>query len=559
MSTILTLHDPQTAREYYANGVWRGDTLYSLLLGHARTRPQAYALRDSTRRITWSQLAQWVDALASEMHAAGLKRGQRVSVWLPNRIEAAVVFLACSRNGYICNPSLHQNYTVNEITQLLDRIQTAVLFAQAGYGSDADRADVFAAAKALPAMKRVYRMLPAGAQSAQDEYAQFPALGSKPGALPEPDLNPDKIVYLAFTSGTTGMPKGVLHSDNTLLANGRAMVKDWHHDDKTILFSHSPLSHHIGTVAIEQSLVAGFEVVVNDLPVGKKPLDWIVETGATYVMGVPTHAMDILADMKSRSMVKLGNVNLFYMAGSVIPPQTAKSFLDMGIKPQNIYGMTENGSHQYTLPDDDVEVITATCGRACGGYETRLWDQENPDIEAKPGELGEIGTRGGLLMLGYFNNQSATENSFNAGGWFLSGDLGRFDAKGNLQIVGRKKDLIIRGGHNIYPAHIENLTVKHPAVLKAAAFPIADERLGERVCLAIIARDGTALDAGQMLDHLGEHGLSKYDMPEYFICMEAFPQTASGKILKRELVEMAKAGKLKPASVRWVSPEKRKA
>ena len=559
MSTILTLHDPQTAREYYANGVWRGDTLYSLLLGHARTRPQAYALRDSTRRITWSQLAQWVDALASEMHGAGLKRGQRVSVWLPNRLEAAVVFLACSRNGYICNPSLHQNYTVNEITQLLDRIQTAVLFAQAGYGSDADRADVFAAAKALPAMKRVYRMLPAGAPSAQDEYAQFPALGSKPGALPEPDLNPDKIVYLAFTSGTTGMPKGVLHSDNTLLANGRAMVKDWHHDDKTILFSHSPLSHHIGTVAIEQSLVAGFEVVVNDLPVGKKPLDWIVETGATYVMGVPTHAMDILADMKSRGMVKLGNVNLFYMAGSVIPPQTAKSFLDMGIKPQNIYGMTENGSHQYTLPDDDVEVITATCGRACGGYETRLWDQENPDIEAKPGELGEIGTRGGLLMLGYFNNQSATENSFNAGGWFLSGDLGRFDAKGNLQIVGRKKDLIIRGGHNIYPAHIENLTVKHPAVLKAAAFPIADERLGERVCLAIIARDGTALDAGQMLDHLGEHGLSKYDMPEYFICMEAFPQTASGKILKRELVEMAKAGKLKPASVRWVSPEKRKA
>ena len=364
MSTILTLHDPQTAREYYANGVWRGDTLYSLLLGHARTRPQAYALRDSTRRITWSQLAQWVDALASEMQAAGLKRGQRVSVWLPNRIEAAVVFLACSRNGYVCNPSLHQNYTVNEITQLLDRIQTAVLFAQAGYGSDADRADVFAAAKALPAMKRVYRMLPAGAQSAQDEYAQFPALGSKPGALPEPDLNPDKIVYLAFTSGTTGMPKGVLHSDNTLLANGRAMVKDWHHDDKTILFSHSPLSHHIGTVAIEQSLVAGFEVVVNDLPVGKKPLDWIVETGATYVMGVPTHAMDILADMKSRGMGKLGNVNLFYMAGSVIPPQTAKSFLDMGIKPQNIYGMTENGSHQYTLPDDDVEVITATSSSA---------------------------------------------------------------------------------------------------------------------------------------------------------------------------------------------------
>jgi len=560
MSTILTLHDPQTARGYYEQGVWRDDTLYSLMREHARVRPDAYALRDSRRRITWSQLAQWVDALAAELHAAGLKRGQRVSVWLPNRVEAAVVLLACSRNGYVCNPSLHQNYTVADIVQLLDRIQTAVLFSQPGYGADADRVDVFAAAAALPAMKRVYRLASPGVESAESgTHAKFPALGSAPGALPEPDLNPDKITYLAFTSGTTGMPKGVLHSDNTLLANGRAMVGDWHHDDQTILFSHSPLSHHIGTVAIEQSLVAGFEVVVNDLPAGKKPLDWIVETGATYVMGVPTHAMDILSDMKSRGMKKLGNVSIFYMAGSIIPPQTAKSFLDMGIKPQNIYGMTENGSHQYTLPDDDVEVITTTCGRACHGYETRLWDQENPDIEAKPGELGEIGTRGALLTLGYFNNQSATENSFNASGWFLSGDLGRLDAKGNLQIVGRKKDLIIRGGHNIYPAHIENLTVKHPAVLKAAAFPIADERLGERVCLAIIARDGTRLDAVQMLDHLGEHGLSKYDMPEYFIAMEAFPQTASGKILKRELVEMAKTGKIQPTAVRWVSPEKRKA
>ncbi|MBI2292137.1 MAG: acyl--CoA ligase, partial [Betaproteobacteria bacterium] len=512
MSTLLTLHDPQIARGYYASGAWRPDTMYTLLAGHARVRPGAYALRDSTRRITWLQLLAWVDALAADLHAAGLKRGQRVSVWLPNRIEAVVVQLACSRHGYVCNPSLHQNYTVGEIAQLLERIQSAVLFAQPGYGADADRADVFAAARALPAMKRVYRLVPGGTTGdAGGDGAAFPPLGKAPpaDAAPDPDLNPDKIVYLAFTSGTTGLPKGVLHSDNTLLANGRAMVRDWHHNDQTILFSHSPLSHHIATVAIEQSLVAGFEVVVNDPPPGMKPLDWIVETGATYVMGVPTHAMDILADMKRRGMDRLGKVSMFYMAGSVIPPQTAKAFLDMGIKPQNIYGMTENGSHQYTLPDDDVATITGTCGRACHGYETRLWDQENPDREAKQGEIGEIGTRGALLMLGYFNNQAATENSFNASGWFMSGDLGRCDASGNLQIVGRKKDLIIRGGHNIYPAQIENLTVKHPAVLKAAAFPIADERLGERVCLAIITRDGTAVDADLMLEHLNEHGLSK--------------------------------------------------
>lgn len=558
MSTLLTLHDPQVARRYYADGHWREDTLYSLLREHARVRPDAYALRDSRRRLTWRALAQWVDALAADMNGAGLKTGQRVSVWLPNRVEAVVVLFACARNGYVCNPSLHQNYTVKDVVQLMERIESAVLFAQPGYGADAAASDVFAAARALPSMKRVYALdapvLPLGCSA-------FPALTASPSPdiLPPADPNPDKVVYLAFTSGTTGTPKGVLHSDNTLLANGRAMVKDWGHDERTVLYTHSPLSHHIGTVALEQSLVAGCEVVVNDLPAGRRPLDWILETGATYVMGVPTHAVDILADMRRRGLSSLGAVKIFYMAGSMIPPETARAFLDMGIKPQNVYGMSENGSHQYTLPGDDAETITSTCGRACAGYETRLWDAENPDRPARPGEVGEIGTRGALLTLGYFDNQAATERSFNASGWFMSGDLGRFDSGGNLQIVGRKKDLIIRGGHNIYPVEIENIAVRHEAVLRAAAFPVADNRLGERVCLAVVPRDGASVDGPEMLTHLASAGLSKYDMPEFFIALDAFPLTASGKILKRELVEWTKTGRIAPAPVRWEDPAKRRA
>jgi acyl-CoA synthetase len=184
-----------------------------------------------------------------------------------------------------------------------------------------------------------------------------------------------------------------------------------------------------------------------------------------------------------------------------------------------------------------------------------LWNAENPDIEARAGEVGEIGTRGALLMLGYFDNQTATENSFNASGWFMSGDLGRMDARGNLQIVGRKKDLIIRGGHNIHPAYIENLAVKHPGVFKAAAFPVADARLGERVCLAVIPKEGARMSGMQLLEHLNAAGLSKYDMPEYFIALDAFPLTASGKILKRELVEWTKDGRIKPEPVRWTGTE----
>src|SRR5205823_3170668 len=254
---------------------WREDTLYTLLARHAARRPAAFALRDSRRRLTWAELQTIVDAVAADLDAADLKRGERVAVWLPNRVEAVAVLLACSRQGYVCNPSLHRNYTVAEILELLTRTRAAALFAQPGYGADADRADIFAAAAALPSLRRIYTPADAPANA-----APFPVPGvARP--LPPTDQNPDKVTYLAFTSGTTGTPKGVMHSDNTLLANARAMVEDWHHDERSVLLSLSPMSHHIGTVALAQAMAAGMELVVNDPPAGMTPLDWILETGAS--------------------------------------------------------------------------------------------------------------------------------------------------------------------------------------------------------------------------------------------------------------------------------------
>ncbi len=556
MSTVLTLHDPQTARAYYADGLWQEHTLYSLLREHAAARPQAYALRDAAHRLSWSELLAWVDSMAEDLHQAGVRRGERVSLWLPSRVESVVTLLACSRNGYVCNPSLHQNYTTGEVLELLARIESAVLVAQPGYGADAARSDVFAEAAALPAMRRVYRLAARGAPAAQSGgHAFAPPRPARPAGL-APDLNPDKITYLAFTSGTTGTPKGVMHSDNTLLANGRAMVRDWKHGADTVLLSLSPTSHHIATVGLAQALVAGFEMVLNDLPRGTDVIDRLIESGATYVMGVPTHAIDALAQMRRRGIDKLGQVKVFYMAGSTIPSDLAASFLRIGVTPQNVYGMTENGSHQYTLPGDAAETIVSTCGRACSGYEIRLWRQDDHDVEAAPGEIGEIGGRGALLTLGYFGNQHATESSFNAHGWFMSGDLGRFDAAGNLQVVGRMKDLIIRGGHNIYPARIEDLAHRHPGVSKAAAFPVADARLGERVCLAVIPRTPPGPGAEEMLAHLDAAGLSRYDMPEYYLVLTEFPTTASGKTLKRELVAWARESRIQPTPCRYGGADK---
>ncbi|WP_026201071.1 class I adenylate-forming enzyme family protein [Cupriavidus sp. UYPR2.512] len=552
MQNILTLHNPQNARDYYLSGIWQQETLYTLARRHARERPTSCALRDADVRLTWREVVDWVDSVAEALHRQGMKPGDRVGIWLPNVVQATIIFLACSRNGYVCCPSLHQNYTVDDICTLLNRIQCRALFAMPGYGADSDRNSIFSRVADIPTLACVFAQPnPAAGDPALHEGAlPFPDR-QPPSALSTPDLNPDKIVYLAFTSGTTGLPKGVMHSDNTLLANGRALVEDWGHTAGTTLLTLSPMSHHIATVAMEQMLVAGLEMVMTNLRAGKHALDWILETGATYVMGVPTHAMDILQAVRDRNMTSLGEVRTFYMAGAAIPREVAQKFVSLGVTPQNVYGMTENGSHNYTVPTDTQDTIVSTCGRACRGYEVKLWKQDNIDEEAEVGEVGEIGGRGGLLMLGYFSNQVATETSFNIHGWFMSGDLGILDENGCVVIVGRKKDLIIRGGHNIHPARIEELAMRHPKVERAAAYPVQDERLGEKVCLAVIVRAGQELLSSDMLEHLAGCGLSKYDMPEYFLGLDSFPLTASGKILKRELIEMTLRGQLKPTAVRY--------
>jgi acyl-CoA synthetase len=342
-----------------------------------------------------------------------------------------------------------------------------------------------------------------------------------------------------------------MHSDNTILAMARAMVKDWSFDQQTTVYSFSPMSHNIGTVGLAVAIACGGEFVVHTPFDATRAFDRVVETGATFLLGVPTHAIDLLTEVERRGMTKLGRVSAFEVGGSPVPPTLVHGLLKLGITTQNAFGMTENHSFQYTRPDDPPDIIANTCGRPCEGMEIKLWDENNPDSEVAQGEIGELGVRGASLMLGYFDDQATTELSFNREGWFMTGDLARLDAHGNLQIVGRKKDLIIRGGHNIYPVRIEDFAMRYEGVAKAAAFPVSDERLGEKVCLAVISRNPQPIDPMELLKHLGDQGLSKYDMPEYFLELEGFPLTASGKVLKRRLVEMVLQGELKPEPVRW--------
>lgn len=551
-ASLLTLHNPRQAQEFYARGIWQEETFYTLMAQNARLYPDGYAARDKHRRLTWPELVQEVDRVSGVLHGLGLRRGDRVAVWLPSCVESIVVFLACSRNGYVCCPSLHKNHTVQNIVDLLGQVRCKVVFTRLGYGSDVTGKSLVDRMADVPSLQRVIlvRSDPGQHGDLTTQVSEYPASDIDVELAPV-DTDPDKVLYLAFTSGTTGNPKGVMHSDNTLLANGRSMVADWGYTPDSIMLTLSAMSHHIGTVALEQSIVAGSELVVSDSSVPSQWLEWILESKATYLLGVPTHGIDLLKEVHHRQLKALGQVKVFYLSGSVIPPWVAQEFFNLGVVPQNAFGMSENGTHHYTLPKDAEPVIVGTCGRSCNGYETRIWQQDDTDAEAAPGEIGELGGRGGLLMLGYFDNQKATEESFNKDGWFLTGDLGTIDEDGCLRIVGRKKEMVIRGGRNIYPGIIEDLAHSHPHIRKAAVFPVPDPRLGEKACLAMIWEGEAPPDYLSVLQYLYENGLSKYDMPEYVVLLNEFPMTASGKILKRELTRMVVAGELAPESVLW--------
>src|SRR5216684_3972801 len=539
--SLLTLLNAPTLAAYTAAGYWGDETLYAVAARHARATPDAFAVRDRHRRLTYAELVEAADRLAASLAGHGLDPGQRVAVLLPGRVETAIALIACSRNFYVCCPSLHRGHTVGEVVALVDRMRAAALIAEPGYGADADRHDIFAALADRDFLRAAWRIGPSDA-------APFAELTGPTVEMPA-SRDANQVMYLPFTSGTTGTPKGVLHSDNTLLATARMMARDWHLE-RAALYTLSPLSHNLGLGALVTALAAGGELVVHDLPRGASLVDRLEETGAVFLFGVPTHAIDLLAELRALGQQRLGAVRGFRISGAAAPAAVVAELMRYGVVPQSGYGMTETCSHQYTLPADAPERIVETSGRACEGYEIRIWRQDDPDIEAAPGEIGEIGGRGASLMLGYFDDQKATEAAFNAQGWFMTGDLGWIDEAGYLRVTGRKKDVIIRGGRNIHPARIEALALRHDAIEKAAAFPVADARLGERVCLAVVARGGMQADLESILEHLGASGLSRYDMPEFILPLSEMPLTASGKLLKRELVQRVAEGRVRPLPVR---------
>ena len=545
MGAALSLLDGPMLRDFHARGLWHSDTVYDVAARHAARAPDRLAARDRFRRLTWRQLVDAADALADDLAMRGVKAGQRVMLWLPDRIETIAILLACSRSGFVSCPSPHRNHTVAEVEAMVEHVRAAAFMYQPGFGGEG----IEAAIADLGGVRQVYRL---PAVSAADEGAKLFAGLLANGVTAKSDArrsDPDRVSYIAFTSGSTGRPKAVMHSDNTLLVTARALCRDWGIGSDTVVSTLSPFSHNLGVGAMMTALVAGAALVIHDTPRGESIVDRLAETGVDYLVGVPTHAIDLVAEARRRGMSRLADVRVFRVSGAASPPQVMHDLMALGVEPQSGYGMTENNSHQYTRPGDDPGLIAGTCGRACEGYEIAIFDRQDPDRRLGPGETGLVAGRGACLMLGYFDDQRATEAAFNADGWFMTGDLGQVDAGGYLRLTGRHKEVLIRGGHNINLARIEEFAAVFPSIVRAAVLPLPDARLGERICLAYVVRQGEAIEAHALLGHLRALGLSRYELPEYLLAVSELPLMPNGKIDKAFLLRAIAEGSLRPEAV----------
>lgn len=547
-ATAQSLIGDAAVQGYYDSGAWQNETIYAIVVSHAAARPDAVAIRTSFRTFSWSELVGAVDAFAADLARRGLARGDRVIVAAPNRVETVIALLAASRNGYVCCPSPHRNHTIAEMADMCVRASCAALICQPGHGADAADNDLVAAIGALPSLRHIYT-LGAPDTGAPGTGEPFAGLLDGSAAAPVPSADPDLVTYLAFTSGSTGKPKGVMHSDNSQLVAAHGIAGAWGFGPDTVTLSLSPFSHNLGCGTLWTSLVAGGTFVLHDWPRGESLIDRMEAAGVNYLVGVPTHAMDLVEELAARGIETYDRLDSFRVSAAACPEHVAGALYDLGIPVQKGYGMTETNGHQYGLPGDSRDLVTGTSGVCCPGYDLRIFDANDPDAEAPPGMPGLVAGRGASLMLGYFDDPAATQATLNRDGWFVTGDLGVLDEKGYLRLTGRKKELIVRGGHNINPNLLEDLALRHAAIDLCAAVPVPDDRLGERACLVVMFEDGRGLGPAEMTAHLAAEGLSRYDMPEFWVALADLPLMPNGKVDKQEIVRRLRDGAIVPDTI----------
>jgi len=505
----------------------------ALLRTGATLWPEAEAVVDGEVRLTFAGLVDAADAFAAALIARGIAPGDRVAIWAPNGWRWVVAAMGTVTAGAVLVP-LNTRYKGAEAGYILRRTSARLLVTDDGFLDN--RYVAMLGEEQLPALSTVVSMSPAAGAVGWDELVAG-GVGVERSAVRAraQEVGPDDLSDIFFTSGTTGLPKGAMlsHRQTIRLYTSWSELAGLRAGDRYLVVN--PFFHTFGYKAgIIACLLRGATIVPQPVFDVSRTLDLIGRERITVMPGPPTLYISIL-DHADRAAHDLSSWRVAVTGATTVPVvmiERLRQELRLGTV-LTAYGLTEScGTATMCRAEDDPVTIATTCGRAMADVEVRVAGADGGTLPA--GEPGEVLIRGYNLMRGYLDDDEATKEAIDADGWLHSGDVGVMDERGYLRITDRLKDMFIVGGFNAYPAEIEQVLARHPAVAEAAVVGVPDERMGEVGRAFVVRRPGAEVDEVALIAYTREK-LANFKVPRSVVFVESLPRNASGKVTKNAL------------------------
>ena len=528
MTVTLTFNEQRRAA-YRQQGLWGDASLADYWQQTARAMPDKIAVVDNHgASYTYSALDHAASCLANWMLAKGIESGDRIAFQLPGWCEFTVIYLACLKIGAVSVPLL-PSWREAELVWVLNKCQAKMFFAPTLFKQTRPVDLILPLQNQLPQLQQIVGVDKLAPATSSLSLSQI--IADNIPLTTAITTHGDELAAVLFTSGTEGLPKGVMLTHNNILASERAYCARLNLTWLDVFMMPAPLGHATGFLhGVTAPFLIGARSVLLDIFTPDACLALLEQQRCTCMLGATPFVYDLL-NLLEKQPADLSALRFFLCGGTTIPKKVARECQQRGIKLLSVYGSTESSPHAVVNLDDPLSRFMHTDGYAAAGVEIKVVDDARKTLP--PGCEGEEASRGPNVFMGYFDEPELTARALDEEGWYYSGDLCRMDEAGYIKITGRKKDIIVRGGENISSREVEDILLQHPKIHDACVVAMPDERLGERSCAYVVLKaPHHSLSLEEVVAFFSRKRVAKYKYPEHIVVIEKLPRTASGKIQK---------------------------
>ena len=528
MKVTLTFNEQRRAA-YRQQGLWGDASLADYWQQTARAMPDKIAVVDNHgASYTYSALDHAASCLANWMLAKGIESGDRIAFQLPGWCEFTVIYLACLKIGAVSVPLL-PSWREAELVWVLNKCQAKMFFAPTLFKQTRPVDLILPLQNQLPQLQQIVGVDKLAPATSSLSLSQI--IADNTSLTTAITTHGDELAAVLFTSGTEGLPKGVMLTHNNILASERAYCARLNLTWQDVFMMPAPLGHATGFLhGVTAPFLIGARSVLLDIFTPDACLALLEQQRCTCMLGATPFVYDLL-NVLEKQPADLSALRFFLCGGTTIPKKVARECQQRGIKLLSVYGSTESSPHAVVNLDDPLSRFMHTDGYAAAGVEIKVVNDARKTLP--PGCEGEEASRGPNVFMGYFDEPELTARALDEEGWYYSGDLCRMDEAGYIKITGRKKDIIVRGGENISSREVEDILLQHPKIHDACVVAMSDERLGERSCAYVVLKaPHHSLSLEEVVAFFSRKRVAKYKYPEHIVVIEKLPRTASGKIQK---------------------------